>query len=121
VDEAAAPVAATDLADRRWSSVLRVRRLQLERTVRVGCTNTISLQIHGFQDSTNGEFVDATPSPELDASPGSGSSTPYLTQMRTFRGRQGRAIRRSTSQFFGVIRVGRHHSVPPVNPDDPAV
>jgi hypothetical protein len=28
---------------------------------------------------------------------------------------------RSTSQFFGVIRVGRQHSVPPVDPDDPAV
>ena len=28
---------------------------------------------------------------------------------------------RSTSQFFGVIRVGRQHSVPPAYRDDPAV
>jgi hypothetical protein len=28
---------------------------------------------------------------------------------------------RSTSQFFGVIRVGRQHSVTPANRNDPAV
>jgi hypothetical protein len=37
------------------------------------------------------------------------------------RDRKGRAIRRSTSQFFGVIHVGRQCSVPPANQDDPAV
>jgi hypothetical protein len=35
--------------------------------------------------------------------------------------RKGSAIRRSTSEFFGVIRVGRQHSVSPANPGDPAV
>jgi len=32
-----------------------------------------------------------------------------------------RGSSRSTSQFFGVIRVGRQHPVPPANRDDPAV
>jgi hypothetical protein len=31
------------------------------------------------------------------------------------------SLQRSTSQFFGVIRVGRQHSVPPANPHDPAL
>jgi hypothetical protein len=62
------------------------------------------------------------PSPELDS-----VSRLHGIRFRTrhrcarFWGRQGRAIRRSTSQFFGVIRVGRQYSVPPANRDDPAV
>jgi hypothetical protein len=32
-----------------------------------------------------------------------------------------RASRRSTSRFFGVIRVWPQHSFPPANPNDPAV
>jgi hypothetical protein len=50
-----------------------------------------------------------------------GSSAQCPTQIRAFLGRRGRAIRRSTSQFFGIIRVGRQHSVPPASRDDPAV
>jgi hypothetical protein len=41
---------------------------------------------------------------ELTASPGSWKQHPQLTEMRTFWDRPGRAIRRSPSQFFGVIR-----------------
>jgi hypothetical protein len=41
--------------------------------------------------------------------------------MRTFWGQLGRAIRRSTSQFFGVIRVAGQRSVSPANLDDPAL
>jgi hypothetical protein len=35
--------------------------------------------------------------------------------------RKGSAIRRSNSEFFGVIRVGRQHSVSPANRSDPAL
>jgi hypothetical protein len=81
----------------------------------VGCTNTISLQIRG---STNRECVDATSSADSTAS---WERHPIPTQTRKFLDRQGRVIRRSTSQFFGVIRVGRQHPVPPANRDDPAL
>jgi hypothetical protein len=43
--------------------------------------NTISLQLPDF---TTGEFVHATPSPELDASPGLGSSAACPTRTRGF-------------------------------------
>jgi hypothetical protein len=36
-------------------------------------------------------------------------------------GEKNTASGRSTSQFFGVIHVGRQHSVPPANRDDPTV
>jgi hypothetical protein len=45
-----------------------------------------------------------------------------LTELRNAYGTGTvRRRRRSTSQFFGVIRVGRQHSIPPANRDDPAV
>jgi hypothetical protein len=55
---------------------------------RVGCTNTISLQILDF---TTGAFVHATPSAELDASPGFGSSAECPTRKRGFLGPAGQS------------------------------
>jgi hypothetical protein len=52
----------------------------------VGCTNTISLQIPDF---TTREFVHATPSAELDASPGFRSSAECPTRTRGFLGPAG--------------------------------
>ena len=61
------------------------------------------------------------PSLELTASPGAWKQHPQPTEMRTFWDRPGRAIRRSTSQFFGIIRVGRQYAVSPANPGDPVI
>ena len=83
---------------------------KLEPAELVGCTNTISLLIQWIHKT----LVRACHAPRgLDRVM---QQHPVPTEKRPFWGRLGSAIRRSTSEFFGVIRLGRQYSVSPANP-----